>query len=146
MGAKFAFCEESLSWLGITPSRVFQIGVRRDSGGALLLTYARGRSQLMAGCGQPSADCRASLKRLLSLRLLRPFGTRNDKLIFKVSSDFVAGRPPNPPKDLHVNFLLYFPYCHQGKYHCKNSYCFYNTEDHEVVPEAFSCLAHCVAC
>ena len=112
MGAKFAFCEESLSWLGITPSRVFQIGVRRDSGGALLLTYARGRSQLMAGCGQPSADCRASLKRLLSLRLLRPdfVGTRNDRIMDsrfrgndkKRSNKFVNGPPRGKRGELEV--------------------------------------------
>jgi len=35
----------------------------------------------MAGCGQPSADCRASLERLLFLRLLRPFGARNDRIM-----------------------------------------------------------------
>jgi hypothetical protein len=32
--------------------------------------------------------------------LLRPdfVGTRNDKLVFEISSDFVTNRPPNPPK------------------------------------------------
>jgi len=44
----------ALGWLGIPPSLVFYIGVRRDSGRALLLKSMRGRRRLAVGGGTAS--------------------------------------------------------------------------------------------